>query len=320
LNHDLPQEAAPSLLLPDTDRGPESVRGDGEEQLSPSELSALIRLLGDESETVVAAVRQKLGGGGRAIEKALCRATSAEDPRLRMRARDMLADFDRDFWLRRLIRAVSKPHINLESGLFLLANLAAEDFDARPYRRAMDAMASKVRERSVLEQDPRQAVLALPAYLGTELNFTGANTDYHHPDNIHLFRVIERRKGMPLTLAALYISVAQRAGIHAGAVALPGHVLVRLHYGKNRSVIVDPFQNGIVRSRSDCAEYLRKCDLVPQAEWFRDASSEALFLRQLMNLANSNRMRGHRGRARQLKRIAEILAFVQTHRQPALRD
>lgn len=320
MNRDLPQEAALPLLPADSPRSGQSGQLGASEQLSRTELQALIQLLGDESDTVVAAVREQLGVGGRAIEKALRRATSAEEPQLRMRARDMLAEFDRDFWLRRLIRAVSKPHIDLESALFLLANLAADDFDARPYRRALDAMANKVRERAALESDPRQAVLALPTYLGTELRFSGAKADYHHPDNIHLFRVIERRIGMPLTLCALYLFVARRAGIRAGAVALPGHVLVRLYYGQNRSLIVDPFQSGIIRTRADCTDYLRKCDLVPQVEWFRDASDEALFLRHLRNLANSNRMRGHRGRARQLKRIAELLAYVQNHRHPALRD
>ncbi len=320
MNSEIPQEAAPELRPASAERGRANRSEEKADQLGQAELKALIQLLGDESETVVSAVRERLGRGGPAIEKALSRATKAEEPRIRLRARDMLAEFDRDFWLRRLIRAVAKPHIHLESGLFLLANLAADDFDARPYLRSLDAMAEKVRERAELETDPRQAVLALSTYLGTELRYSGAEHDYHHPDNIHLFRVIERKRGMPLTLSALYMFVAERAGIRAGAVALPGHVLVRLYYGKNHSVIVDPFQSGIVRTRSDCTDYLRKCDLVPQAEWFRDASDESLFLRHIMNLSHSNRMRGHRGRARQLRKIAELLAFVQTRRQPALRD
>ncbi|MFT5284278.1 MAG: regulator of sirC expression with transglutaminase-like and TPR domain [Planctomycetota bacterium] len=314
MNSDPPQEAeitSPAASAPTALR---SERSESAHRPKQSLLNAQVQLLGDDSDFVVAAVRSELAIGGPRIEKALRRATQSEEPRLRIRARDLLAGFKRDKWLRRLIRAVSKPKFNLESSLFILGNLAADDFDARPYRRALNTMGDRARELFEAESDPRRAVLTLPKYLGQELGYSGATSDYHHPDNIHLFRVIERKAGMPLTLTMLYLLVARRAGIGAMPVALPGHVLLRLSYDRGLTVLIDPFQGGLIRTRHDCAEYLRKCNIQMRPEWFHDATDEAIFIRQLMNLSNSNRLRRQVERARQLKRIATILAHVQSHR------
>ena len=320
MKSDPPQEA--ELDSPaESNRAVQSCADRSAVRRKPNEslLNAQIQLLGDDSDFVVAAVRAELAQGGARIEKALQRATNSEQPRLRIRARAMLAGFNRDRWLRRLIRAVSKPKFNLESALFLLSNLAADDFDARPYRRVLNILGQRARALFKAEKDPRKAVLTLPRYLGHELGYSGASRDYHHPDNIHLFRVIERKVGMPLTLTMLYLLVARRAGIPATPVALPGHVLLRLRFERERSVLIDPFQGGLIRTRHDCSEYLRKCNIRMRPEWFHDATDEAVFVRQLMNLSNSNRLRGQVDRARQLKRIANVLTDIQTHRNPASR-
>jgi regulator of sirC expression with transglutaminase-like and TPR domain len=286
-----------------------------------SSLSALLELLDDDSPTVVAAVRRELEhGGGSAVEHALERAAHGAEARLRIRARDVLAARRRRSVLRRLMRHGARSRIRLEPALFLMAGLSTDRFDARPYRRALDAMALEVRRRLDRETDPSARALVLPHYLGQELGYAGSEDDYHHPDNIHIHRVIERRAGMPLSLSAIYLFVARRVGLRAGMIPLPGHVLLRLHHGE-RSFLVDPFQGGRVRSRADCLGYLRECDLVPQPEWFDEADDGAMFLRHVMNLVNSYRMRGLSRRARELQAVAGLLARVQARRhRPALLD
>ena len=64
-------------------------------------------------------------------------------------------------------------------------------------------------------EDPLDRGQALVDYLGRELGSGGSTGDFHHPDNSHFPRVLEKKRGMPLALSAVYVFVARRAGIRA---------------------------------------------------------------------------------------------------------
>ena len=120
---------------------------------------------------------------------------------------------------------------------------------------------------------------------------------------MHLHRALEKKRGMPLTLVAIYLLVARRAGLRAAPIALPGRVLLRLYAGP-RSLILDPFLGGKARTRQDCVNYLAKHGLVPRPQWFADAGDAALFHRHILNLMGSHQARGH------VREAAELQAIV----------
>jgi regulator of sirC expression with transglutaminase-like and TPR domain len=163
-------------------------------------------------------------------------------------------------------------------------------------------MALEVSRRAHQKQDELARARTLVEYLGDELDFGGSLGEFHHPDNIHLHRAIERRAGMPLTLCAIYAFVARRCDLRAEIVPLPGHVMLRL-YGGEESVIVDPYHGGVERSHADCLEYLAQHGLSFEPAWFRGADDASMLRRQVLNLARSARKRG-------LKRDARDLGLV----------
>ncbi|HED64466.1 MAG TPA: hypothetical protein ENJ09_02815 [Planctomycetes bacterium] len=224
-----------------------------------------------------------------------------------MRARAILAGRERGSTMRRLLGYAAKDEIDLERALFLLGRLDRSDLDTRPYERALDAMAEEVAERAARESDAFARPMVLSQYLGNELGFIGSEVDLTHPDNIHLHRAIERKCGLPLTLTAIYLFVARRAGIRAAPVALPGRVLLRLYAGK-RALLIDPFQGGRARTRSDCIRYLAKHGLVPRPDWFHDATDRQLFQRHVLNLMSSSQARGKTQETAELHRLALEIA------------
>jgi regulator of sirC expression with transglutaminase-like and TPR domain len=251
----------------------------------------------------------------------------SEDARERGRARRVLLELDRRETMRRLARRAARRWIDLESALFLLGSMDRPRLDSRPYTRALDAMGEAVRRIADREPSGISRALALVTYLSGELGFTGDQEDYLHPDNVHLHRVIERRRGIPLTLVAVYLAVARRAGVRATAVPLPGHVMLRVHAdggpadspgATNRAVLVDPFHGGKLRTRRECQEYLRRHGVEVGAEWFRDADDTELFQRQVRNLERSASQRGVRGLSRDLGVVAEILERSRARRFPAV--
>jgi len=276
----------------------------------------LVGLLGDESPAVLGPVRASLLSAGRAALPALRRAVRSSEARTRGRARTILAQLERQRVLRRLAGYALRPDIDLERGLFLISRLDRPELDRRRYVRALDAMGSAVRARLAAAADGPSAPLALAQYLGDELGFVGCASDFNHPDNVFLHRALEKKRGMPLTLVAIYLLVARRAGLKAAPIALPGRVLLRLYAGP-RSLILDPYLGGKARTRQDCVNYLAKHGLVPRPQWFADAPDAALFHRHLLNLMGSHQARGHAREAAELSAVVAGVNRVRARRRAA---
>lgn len=306
---ELPGPSGPAEPAAEPDGAPAGGKRRTSDAADRGRLAALVELLDDDAPAIATAAREGLAEAGRRARPFLLRAERSGRPRQRARARALALELEREVVLRRLARraaSVEGDGLDLEGALFLMGRLEHPALDARPYRRALEAMAAEVRARALKQPDDFTRPMVLAEYLGNELGYVGSEVEYDHPDHIHLHRAIERKRGLPLTLTAIYLFVARRAGLRAAAVALPGHVLLRLYAG-NRSLLVDPFHGGRIRQRADCLRYLAQHGMTAQASWFRDATETALFQRHLLNLMASHQARGRTRLARRLHRIARLL-------------
>jgi len=266
----------------------------------------LLALLGDESPVVRRAVRLELERRGRAADVLLARAARSDDPRTRAAARSLALRRARTAVARRMLKLALRPRISLESGLWLMSRYELPELDTRPYQLALDAFAAETVKR--LEQGKLRAKPSdvLLDYLAGDLGYTGERENYHHPDNVYLHTALTRRRGMPLTLTAIYLAVARRAGVRAAAVALPGHVMLRIYDGE-RGVLCDPFHSGKRLSERDCLGYLADHGLPFQPHWFNDAGEPALWLRHLRNLSRGYAELGLHAEVRDLARVIRAL-------------
>ncbi|MDP6409000.1 MAG: transglutaminase-like domain-containing protein [Planctomycetota bacterium] len=254
-----------------------------------------------------AALRAEFAAAGRTGRAALLEASKADDARARAHARELLVGIERNEVVQRLVRHVVRPHLDLERALFLLGRLDRHDLDTRAYTRALDAMGAEVRRRAERRATPIERARVLVGYLASELGFEGDAQTYYHPDNVHLHRTIERKRGLPLTLTALYLFVGRRAGLRVDALPMPGHVLLRLH-GRSRNLIVDPFHACQTRSQQALKQHLVRRGKGFDPTWFRPASDRDLFARQIRNLANGLRIQGRTREALALSPILGVMA------------
>jgi regulator of sirC expression with transglutaminase-like and TPR domain len=128
----------------------------------------------------------------------------------------------------------------------LALGLAAEfrPVDAAGALATLDALGAEV-STAVGRSDgtPEAQALALSHVLGTVRGFAGDTDEYDRPENSMLDRVLERRRGLPILLSAVYIEVARRAGVPVSGVGLPGHYVVG-HFGGPEPLLLDPFGGG----------------------------------------------------------------------------
>ena len=171
----------------------------------------------------------------------------------------------------RFTRVALSPDPDLAIAALMIARFEYPHLDARPYLDELDAMG---REASLRIADARPGretppgvdpqayarVEALNDYLFREQRFVGNTTHYEDPRNTFLNEVLDRRTGIPITLALVYMEVARRVGINAEGINFPGHFLVRcpMRPGQDRDLIVDAFHGGALLSEDGCLQLLRK--------------------------------------------------------------
>jgi regulator of sirC expression with transglutaminase-like and TPR domain len=108
----------------------------------------------------------------------------------------------------------------------------------------------------------------LSRVLAGTFSYQGDRVTYDDLQNANLMRVIDRRKGLPVALAILYIHAARSLGWQIEGVNFPGHFVVRLH-NAGRAVILDPFAGGEPCTTADLRRKLKaaageKAELQPE--------------------------------------------------------
>jgi regulator of sirC expression with transglutaminase-like and TPR domain len=89
--------------------------------------------------------------------------------------------------------------------------------------------------------------------LFVEEGFTGAGQEYYEPDNSMLHRVLERRRGIPISLAVVVVEVGRRAGVEVQGIGAPGHFLTR---DPGTGLFCDPFHGGVMLTEEEVPELL----------------------------------------------------------------
>ena len=133
--------------------------------------------------------------------------------------------------------------------------LSALDHDGasiEPYLELIDQMAARVLALSTKSQNLVQKAAVLARVIAQENEFTGDRQSYDAPVNADMIRVFDRRRGLPISLAIIYVAVVRRLGWAAHFINLPGHVLVSL--GKIESLLIDVFDDGAVIGVCDLAD------------------------------------------------------------------
>ena len=153
----------------------------------------------------------------------------------------------------------------------------------------LDTLAVKLRQRLPADASAVQKLRMLNHFFYQELGFCGNANDYYHPDNSYLHRVISTRRGIPISLAMVYIELAQQIGLQIRGVSFPGHFLMKLSVQPG-DIILDPF-NGSSLSREELEDRLEpfiapRPDGIepPLGSYLQPAPARDILVRMLGNL------------------------------------
>lgn len=224
-----------------------------------------------------------------------------------------------------LLRAVDEPGEALAPAALAIAGVEYPALDSAPYLQRLERMgeAAVGRLQRQLGASARASIATLNAYLYEELGFSGNREHYDDPRNSFLNEVFDRRIGIPISLAIIYLEVGRRAGVRLEGVNFPGHFLVRAPAepgGADDDLIIDPFHSGALLSEVDCRQLLRQ-HVGEEAAFDRrllaTATRQQIVVRMLVNLKRLYvRMRSFP----QARAIADLLLAVDPSALAELRD
>lgn len=190
-----------------------------------------------------------------------------------------------------------EAELDLLTGALLIARDAYPALDFEHERGRLDELSRPLLGAGIHREPAIVQARVLREHLHSGHGFRGNAENYHDPDNSFLNVVLDRKLGIPISLAAVYVEVAARAGVCAQGVGFPGHFLIRVDDGRT-TVILDPFFGGEVLDRDALEGLLRRA--APRAalsEGMLDpARPRHIIARMLMNLRTLYAARGEAGR------------------------
>lgn len=165
-----------------------------------------------------------------------------------------------------------------------LAHDQYPDLDVEAYLGELEAMAREIRPR--LRGGLKARVRLLCRCLFEDMGFQGDAEDYYNARNSYLNEVMDRRKGIPITLSAVAMAVGVRAGLEVVGVGLPGHFVAKA-VADGEEALFDPFHGGRPLTPADCERLVGQAagvafEATPDA--LRPAPLGAIVTRMLTNL------------------------------------
>jgi hypothetical protein len=146
----------------------------------------------------------------------------------------------------------------------------------------------------------------LAAFLFVEQGFQGSENEYYDPGNSDLVQVIERRRGIPISLACVFMLVGHRLNLPIFGCDVPEHFLTRAREGGN-DLIIDCFDGGKVLENESLAQLERKYAPAFARLVREPATPEAIVARVLRNLINAFHLAGDRQASQFMFTLAEDL-------------
>lgn len=167
----------------------------------------------------------------------------------------------------------------------------APQLDPQGVLAQIDALAERLKRRIPADAAALQKLRYLNHFFFQDLGFAGNVNNYYDVRNSYIHEVLGTRRGIPITLALLYLELAAQIGLQARGVSFPGHFLVKLRASRGE-VVLDPM-SGHSLSREELDErllpYRRRHGLegdfdVPLGLFLQAASPRDMLARLLRNL------------------------------------
>ena len=122
------------------------------------------------------------------------------------------------------------------------ASLAQDEEPTLDVQQVLDDVArlvKRVKARMPEAADDLTRLANLTQVFYKDLGFGMNANDYYAPENSYIFDVLRTRRGIPISLAVIWLELAQALDLQAQGISFPGHFLVKVTL-EGGLVVLDP--------------------------------------------------------------------------------
>ena len=288
--------------------------------MSHTEVTSLIRLLDDPDEHVFGQVKEKLLSMGDHVIPAL--EDAWESHNLGLLFQNRIEELIHDIQYRNVYEDLStwknRGGNNLLEAVIHVSRYHYPDLDEKAIHDFID----KVQQDTWLELNNNltgiEKIRVLNHLFFEVHGMVGNTQDYHSPTNSYINSVVESRRGNPISLSILYMTIAQALNMPVYGVNLPKHFILAymdddplsINLGerrKNALFYINPFGNGAMFGKQDIEKFLRQLNLKNQPSFFEPCTNVAIVRRVINNLVYSYQKLKEEDKVRELRFLSQAL-------------
>lgn len=286
------------------------------------ELKALISLLGDPDKEVYRIVQQNLLDRGIAIVPDLEQAWEESlDVQAQERIEEIIQSLQLSHIRKSLKHWMKNEQSNLIKGAFWVAKYQYPDLDFNEVKNRVQKIIDDLELEIKPGLTPLEKVKIVNHILFDVHHFSRNNTNFHSPQNAYINQVLESKKGNSISLAIIYITVAQEMGLPIYGVNLPKNFILAYKDELSNLIATDspdkevlfyinPYNRGAVLGKREIDYFVVQQKLKAHRSFYEPCDNRTIIERLLLNLMLSYR---HLGYADKLTDIEEMLKIVRSN-------
>lgn len=258
--------------------------------MEEKELKALISLLDDPDMDIFNQVEQHLITCGLEVIPMLEASwESSFDPLSQTRIENIIHKIQFELTQNNLQLWAMQNNDDLLEGLLIINRYQYPNLDEDAVHFQLAEIRRNAWFQLMYDMSPLEKVKLLNNIIFREFGLSGNTSNYHDPQNSFLHKVLETKKGNPISLACIYSIIAQKLDIPIYGINLPKHFIVAYIDEEHESPLfyINVFNRGQIMRHNDIYAFLKQLDLPPQAEYTLPCSNIAIVKRVLRNLTTA---------------------------------
>lgn len=278
--------------------------------MNEREVKAIISLLDDPDTEIFNQLEQRLVTFGPEVIPLLEENwESSFDPLSQSRIENIIhkiqfdqIKYDLQFW-------DLKNSDDLLEGLLIINRYQYPNLDENNVLLTISELKRNAWFQLMYDMSPLEKVKLLNNVLFREFGLSGNTTNYHDPQNSFIHKVLESKKGNPISLSCVYSIIAQQLDIPVYGINLPKHFIVAYVEDMDQSPLfyINAFNRGQVMHQNDIHSFLKQLNLPPNEEYTMPCTNKAIIKRVLRNLITAYENIGNPQKKEEIDTLLKII-------------
>lgn len=253
------------------------------------QLKALVTLLDDPDREVFEQVESELINSGPGVIPFLEESwQSSPDDILQSRLETVIEKIQFEDISKELFLWKKYHQDDLLKGMLILNRFQYPSLDEQKVYNELSNLSRQAWLQMMYDMSPKEHVKFLNGIIFQDFGLSGNVADYHDPQNSYLSRVLERKKGNPLSICVIYAWIAQKLDLPIYGVNLPRHfMLAYMDESDEVMFYINGFNRGQLMKPQDIAAFLKHMNLPEHEAYTKPCDNLSIIKRVIRNLISS---------------------------------